>query len=407
MQRYISTYALRYVLGFFIMTLVIRYLGQENFGKFTYVISLGALASGIAGLGLNAVVPPLLGKSIKDSSFILSNAFGVLLITGIFTSLVFLFITNLISNEYFNLFIIYSIIFPLGASQAIKYYYEIKADLKQITLINNLSIIISNIAKLIGVYFELDIEWFIGCLIIESLIIFLGYLILISKENIISFKTLSKNEMFKYVKKGMPFLMSSMMIIIYMKIDLIMLENMIGSSFVGEYAETIRLVEIFLFFPVIVQTTYFPFIVDQLNNKGEAKKKMRNQYLMISLVLSIISLIIIIFAPLILQILYNHSSTDAVISLRIYSLSLILIGLGTIRNHLVNYFELSRFYLVTTILGALINIVLNIILIPIYGIIGCAIATVISQVYVSVISSFFNKVLRKDFLNIFIPAKIN
>lgn len=125
---------------------------------------------------------------------------------------------------------------------------------------------------------------------------------------------------------------------------------------------------------------------------------MLNQYKLILIISSIITTLLVFFAKDILYILYGPESVSSTALLQVYGFSLVLIGIGTIRNHLIYYHQLSNFYLIITVVGVFINISLNLIFIPLYGLIGCAYATIISQLFVSIISSFFNKILKDDLL---------
>ena len=399
--RYLGTYSLRYILGFFITTAVINYLGNYEFGRFSYLFSVASLIGGFASLGFNSTIPTFLKLSStpEEKKTIMSTAFISLLVAGFLNSLIFLLFIKFTSPSYFFLAIIYSVIFPLGSSNSIKYFFEYNAELKFITILNNLALAISFASKLLGLYLEKPLSWFILCIIIEQVVIFISYLILYRKAvNGVLFENFSFLVLKKLLKKSLPFLLSGIMITMYMKIDQIMIKWILGEESNGVYSATIRLVEVFYFLPVIIQTTYYPFILKTISNNTSTKIKMLNQYKLILIISSIITTLLVFFAKDILYILYGPESVSSTALLQVYGFSLVLIGIGTIRNHLIYYHQLSNFYLIITVVGVFINISLNLIFIPLYGLIGCAYATIISQLFVSIISSFFNKILKDDLL---------
>jgi O-antigen/teichoic acid export membrane protein len=399
--RYLGTYSLRYILGFFITTAVINYLGDYEFGKFSYLISVASLIGGFASLGFNSTIPTFLKLSSckEEKNAIMSTAFISLLAAGFLNGLIFLIFIKFTDPDYLLLAIIYSLIFPLGSSNSIKYFFEYNADLKFITIINNLALAISFASKLLGLYLDKPLSWFILCITIEQVVIFVSYLILYRRAvNGALFESFSFLILNKLLKKSLPFLLSGIMITMYMKIDQIMIKWILGEESNGVYSATIRLVEVFYFLPVIIQTTYYPFILKTISNKTLTKIKMLGQYKLILIICSIITTFLIFFAKDILYILYGTESASSTTLLQVYGFSLILIAIGTIRNHLIYYYQLSNFYFLITVIGVFINIILNLIFIPYFGLIGCAYATIISQLFVSIISSLFNKILKDDLL---------
>ena len=130
--RYLGTYSLRYILGFFITTAVINYLGDYEFGKFSYLISVASLIGGFASLGFNSTIPTFLklSSSKEEKNAIMSTAFISLLAAGFLNGLIFLIFIKFTDPDYLLLAIIYSLIFPLGSSNSIKYFFEFNADFK-------------------------------------------------------------------------------------------------------------------------------------------------------------------------------------------------------------------------------------------------------------------------------------
>lgn len=399
--RYLGTYSLRYILGFFITTAVINYLGNYEYGRFSYLISVASLIGGFSSLGFNSTIQTFLklSASQEEKKSIISTAFISLLVTGFLNSLILLIFIKVTSPDYFYLAIIYSIIFPLGSSNSIKYFFEYNANLKSMTIINNSALVIGSVLKILGLYLEKSLNWFFLCIVIEQVLIFVSYLIIYRNSIKGSlFEKFNFDILKKLLKKSLPFLLSGIMITLYMKIDQIMIKWILGEESNGVYSATIRLVEVFYFLPVIIQTTYYPFILKTISNSNSTRNKMLGQYKLILIMSSVITILIILFAKEILQILYGTDFVSSEKLLQVYGFSIILIGIGTIRNHLIYYHQLSKFYLIITIFGVFINILLNLIFIPLYGLIGCAYATIISQLFVSIISSFFNKILKDDLL---------
>jgi O-antigen/teichoic acid export membrane protein len=176
-----------------------------------------------------------------------------------------------------------------------------------------------------------------------------------------------------------PLILSSVMVTIYVRIDQIMLGLMTNENAVGIYAAAIRFSEIWYFIPVIICSSVFPSI---LKAKAQSQSlyfyRLQQLYDLLMGVALIIGLGVCLCAyPLVNWLLgpAYHQSANILI-LHIWALPFVFLGVGRSQWLVAENFTLFSFW--TTTLGAISNILLNLVLIPPYQGVGAAIATVIS-----------------------------
>ena len=177
------------------------------------------------------------------------------------------------------------------------------------------------------------------------------------------------------------------MVTIYMKIDQIMLGNMAGVKEVGIYAAAVRFSEIWYFVPTAICSSVFPAII---RAKQRSEKEYENRLQQLYDLMAWISLLIAIFMTFLSKPLMSHLlgeqylESGKILALHIWAGPFVFLGVS--RSQWLTIENLTQFSFVTTALGTISNVALNLLLIPNYGGSGAAIATVISYAIASHIS---------------------
>jgi O-antigen/teichoic acid export membrane protein len=189
-----------------------------------------------------------------------------------------------------------------------------------------------------------------------------------------------------------PLIFSGLMVMVYLRIDQIMIKSMINSQALGNYAAAVKLSEMWYFFPIVITQSIFPAILDA-KSKNEATYFRRLQILydmMVWLAIGI-AIPIAIFSKSIIFLLYGEAYAIAspVLTIHIWTSVFVFLGLASDRYLLAE--GLIKLTLYRSCLGVIVNIVLNVILISNYGIIGAAISTLVSQIMASFIFDLLNK----------------
>ncbi len=180
-----------------------------------------------------------------------------------------------------------------------------------------------------------------------------------------------------------------------------MLQYYLGSTSVGLYDSAVKLTNIWSFFPGIIIGSLFPAII---NAKKISRILYLKRYATLAIFTSIIALSItipiFIFSKPIVLIVFGEKFVDTISVLRIYIWSGVLAILGVLVQQYLVTENKGKTYLILVILGAVVNVTLNLYTIPHYGILGAAASTIFSYAIVP-LGLLFTKQFRKDIFDVF------
>ncbi|MBL8097262.1 MAG: flippase [Anaerolineales bacterium] len=180
-------------------------------------------------------------------------------------------------------------------------------------------------------------------------------------------------------REGLPFFVGGMAVVVYMRIDQVMLLHVNGTTELGLYAAAARLSEFFNFAPMVLVASAAP-VLHQLREQDRVQFAQRLGELLGGLVtVGVgIALVLSLGAPLIVPLLLGDRYAAAVPILAIHVWSLVFVFAGVGQSVWDTAEGQGNWMVVRTVLGAVTNVGLNLWLLPIYGGIGAAIATLIS-----------------------------
>jgi len=372
----------RMVITLFVVIYVARYLGPSNYGLLSYAQSFVVLFSAIATLGLDSIVIRDLVRNEKKRDELLGVTFilkvaGSILLLGMLAVIV-RFTTN---DNFTNLLIFIIALATIFQSfNAIDFYFRSKVLSRYTVYAQTASLISSAIIKILLIYFKMGLIYFAAVMVVESVILAVGLIAVYIKQKLNIFNWKIKFDLAKrLLKDSWPLILSGVAISIYMRIDQVMIKQMINLGAVGNYAVAVRLSEVWYFIPMAITSSVFPAIINAKKVSEELYYgRLQKLYDLMTWLAVGIALPITFLANDIIRLLFGIQYQDAAGVLRIYIWAGIFVFLGVASSQYLiaeNYTRVSFF---VTFMGMIANVILNIILIPKYGINGAATATVLS-----------------------------
>jgi O-antigen/teichoic acid export membrane protein len=378
------------ILAFFVGIWVIRYLGSENFGKLSYTTSFVALFSAIAQLGLNAIVIRNIVQEEKAAPEILGTAFVLKLIASLLTIIIigmaiWTFETDT-DVRWMTLIISFSLMF--SAFDAVEFWFQSQVLSGVLAILRSVQLIMSSLIKLSFIAFKLPLMAFVWLILAEQVVKVLGMLWVYPKyhQSIWQWRV-NWSKGLEMLRDSWPLILSGVMITIYMKIDQVMLGNMANAQAVGNYAAAVRFSEIWYFIPMAVCSSVFPAILRAKQRSGEEYyARLQQLYdLMAWMALSIAIPMTFASVPLLTTLLGKEfAEAGTILAWHIWAGPFVFLGVA--RSNWLMAENFTRFSFLTTSLGAIVNILLNFLLIPPYSGVGAAIATMLSQAVACYIS---------------------
>jgi len=397
---------LRVVEAFFIGLWIARYLGPEEFGILTFGHSFVFLFTAIATLGLDQIVVKELVKNEKDRDEILGTTFGLRLIGFIImTGLIYIslqFFNNDVQTNKIVWVIAASVLFQ--SLNGIDFYFQSKVQSKYIVYINICMVLISGTIKVILIVTNAPLISFAYVFIVETLITAIGFFFVYNMKKLSIWKwkfTLQKAKLL--LSRSWFLIIGTIATAIYMKIDQVMIKEMIGDRAVGLYGAAVKMCSIWLFITVVITQSVFPSLV-------AAKKKSQQLFLeRLQLLYNVLikiallgSILYTVFAEPLTLLLFGtpYEESTTVVIIYIWSIVFVYLSNGSWGYYLNE--NLEKFSSIRLVIGALINVGLNIYFIQWFGLPGAAYATLISY---SISGYFVNAFFAKTRPNFYLQTR--
>lgn len=386
-------------LSLIVNLLIARYLGPILFGDLNFGLSLVAILAAVGALGLDTfiireiihepnnrdeILGTSLGLRIAVNAILIPVAIGVYLISHKISSspgepLTFL-VGLLALASFFKSF------------NVIDAYFQSQVQSKYVVQVQNICLITISIIKVFIITLNLPLIFIVLAYVLDGLILAIGLVIIYQKKGLNIFNwRFNKLRAKALLIKSSPLILSAVMVSIYMKIDVVMLKS-IGSKAVGIYSSAQNLSEAWYFIPVAIVTSVFPALLNARKTDLERyQKRLENLYDLLVYISLPVALFISFFGSSIIHIIYNgkYDGAGPMLSIHIWSGIFVFLGSASSQYLVAEGFTKISFY--RTAAGAVVNILLNLWLIPKYAGTGASIATLIA----CIISTFYLLLIPK------------
>ena len=384
------------MLGLLVGAWVARYLGPSDFGKLTYYVALIAIFQTICNLGLDGVVVREIAKLPKKPNIILGTVFWMRLLMGCFCWLVVMIgylIFNRLDNEDILILGLVGSSLAFQSADVIDLWFQGNSQNKRGVYSKLLAYLFSNTIKVFLILFGANLIAFASVIALEAALVgvalYISYAYYPCEKRWIWNSTLGK----QMVLESWPYMLSGLSIMIYMRIDQLMIKEILGNYELGLFSIILPISNIWNMIPVIICSILAPYFA-RLHIESEEIFDKYLSYLFrffwgISILLIIFT---IFFSEFIVNNIYGELYKSSIQILEIYIFTNIPVFLGVGQSLWIINKGKSYYVLIQTLTGALVSILSNLILLPTLGIKGAAIAAVISY---SVSAIFINLLISK------------
>jgi O-antigen/teichoic acid export membrane protein len=380
----ISEKLFRFLFGFLITTLIIKHLGPTDFGFFTYSLTIASIFGLLSKFGLDVILVKELSENNSDESKLLSSA---LFIRISFSILSFFLVIPVIyflgeSNLIISLVFIFLICNIFQSYELFESFLQSRLKNKISSLISISVLLIASLVRIIFLYFDYGVLYFSLALLLEIFLLFFILIIFLKYQNI-SLEKPDFSVCKDLINKSYPLLISSIFAFVYLKIDTIMLRFMTTFESVGIYSSAVKFSELLYFFPILIANSFLPILVKNKKNANQLKNTFFKLF-KITLSISLIFIIVLsFFSNFLVELVYGLKYIDASLVIKIHVWSLLFISMNAVCSKLIIIENKQIFFIKISFVGALLNIILNIFLIPYAGIYGAAYSTLFSYFVVS------------------------
>ena len=386
-------------LGLIVSMLTARYLGPSNYGLINYASSIVGFVIPLVFLGLNntlvqeLTINPEKEGEIIGTSILLSLVSAVLCILGIF---IFVSIANAGEKDTIIVCMLYSILLIFQVLDLIQYWFQSKLLSKYSSMVTLVAYILISVYKIVLLMTQRSVYWFAIASTLDYLLISLGLLFIYHRlgGNNLSFSIQTGKALFK---KSKHYIVTGLMVAIFAQTDKIMLKLMLGEDATGYYSAAVACASMTSFVYTAIIDSFRPVIFkshEVSNDKFELNLK--RLYAIIIYLSLAQSIVMTVFAKLIIGILYGQAYAPAINALRIVTWYITFAYMGSVRNIWILSKNLQNYLWIINMSGAVLNVVINYALIPVFGVNGAAIASFVTQFFTNFLMGYIIPPIREN-----------
>jgi len=392
----------RLAISVFTGALVTRYLGPERYGTLSALTAFAALFGPIANMGVNSIILRDIGahpekeKSIIDASIILKMVGGV---TSVLLAIAIALFAK--QPQYQPLLVVFATFnFLFYFLDNFESWFYARNEQRKPVIAGQISFMFTSALRVACIILNLGLPAILLTYSLDSVLG--GVLVYFNARKHLSFRILSvqyhKENVLRLLKESLPLMFASMGTIIFMKIDKVIMPWLTTAYVLGIYSAATRLSELWYFIPFSLCTAFAPLIAAAKSKSPEIyEKRMRKALIVVNLVTMSLALFTLLIGPFAINLYAGSKYVSALPALQVHIWSLPFISIGLVVDIWLLNEHLQRLQVARTFTTAAVNIVLNILLVPKYGAVGAAWATLIAYTYPGFFANLLDKRTRAVF----------
>ncbi|HRH68208.1 MAG TPA: flippase [Flavobacteriales bacterium] len=381
---------LRMLLVLVTTIVVSRYLGVERIGQLNYALAIVSIAMVLTSLGANEIISRDLVRHPERRDELLGSSFAIKLAGGVVLNLALLAFVLLKDLDMLTILLV--MITAVGElfkwSTVIDYYFLSQVKGRTAAQVNILSSMISSGYKLLLVYYQAPLLWFAWGYMTEILSYTICYVIAYRHHGLHIRKWRPSWRMVRYVlDQSWPMLIYGFALQAQLKIDQVMIFDILkgvsgdraAHAELGQYSVAVKMIEAMAFLPVVLQISLAPAIARaRIQDIDLYHQRITNQYRIMFMLYLATAIPLFFLAEPIIVMLYGPEFNEAGVLLSWFAFRLLFSFMGVAKGSFITNEGLFKFSLVTAVIGAVVNIGLNVVLIPAMGSFGAIWANVAS-----------------------------
>jgi len=376
-----------------------RYMGPSNYGLIHYASSIVAFFVPIMQLGMQSTLVQEYIEDLENSGCILGTSLAMNLLSAVACMVgvtAFSMIANCGETTAIIVCALYSISLFFQAFEMLQYWFQAKLLSKYSSSAMLISYVVVSAYKIYLLASGKSVYWFALSHAVEYAA--MGALLLIAyKKNNKQKISFSIKTAAKLFRRSRPYIPAMLMEILYNSAGSILLTLFCGETENGYYAAAVTCACITGFVFRAIFDTARPVILESRKESRPKFERNVSQAYSITIWISLLQSIgFTVFAALIVSILYGSTYLPAIPVLRILIWSKVFSYIAYVRNIWILAEEQHKTLFTINLTGAVVNIALNLWLIPAWAAKGAALATVLTLIFTDFLMGFILKPIRPN-----------
>lgn len=360
-----------------------RLFGPSEFGQYSYLVAFAGMFIPLMVLGMERILLREIANAPDYTYDVLYTAFIARTVAGLITALIGLAIFKLIDNSLYAM-LCTGILLLSQTSHSFRVFniwFQHHSLNGRVVFLRSIFLLAGTLAKLYVIVHFTNIISLITVFSIEQAAISIGIVLLYRAS-----RPSGVNPIFSYAllkdlfDQSKYLVLSGFTYIVYLKADIIMISRIIGNHEAGLYSAAARITESFQFIPEVLIIAMYPGLL-QLRQADRCSHNEKIQLLLQILFLFGVTVATLgtLFAPLLIPFLFGDLYKDSIIILQFHLWSCCFLFMRSVLSYWIVAEKFAQFSLISHGSGLVANVALNFLLIPEYGAIGAAWATVASM----------------------------
>lgn len=387
---------LRLGVGLVVGVWMARYLGAEQYGIYNYALAFVSLFGVLAKVGLDTIAVRDLVHDPARQNVLLGTVFGLKVIGALAACLT---ATAAISVQRPADGLMRLIVFLLAgglafqAVDAIDFWFQSRIQSKHTVIAKNTAFLMVAVIRVLLIQFRAPLLAFVIAGLVEVGLGAVGLVVAYQRQG-------GRLRAWRFdlgcagqlLKESWPLILSGLAIMIYMKIDLIMLGELVSDRAVGVYAAATRLSELWYFVPTAIVSSVFPSIIEaRKRSEAEYYRRLQRLFDLMAGLALVIAVPMTALSGWVIHVLYaaEYAAAGPILAVHIWAAVFVFLGVAQSPWDVAE--DLTRLALMRTVSGAVVNVGLNLLLIPGHGGLGAAIATVVAYACSACLANAFSR----------------
>jgi len=380
---------------------IARQLGPDQFGILNFASALMAILVLVAAMGLDTPVILRLTQTQQPGEVVgavlLLRAMAGLLVFAFAVALAFLLKRD--DPLALSVTLIVSLSILLSSFNVFDYWFKARTLPSRPALARVTGTLIAAGAKVVCLLLGFGVVALAWTVALEALVTSIGLILAyLSATRGPAHQRWSINYQLivALARESWPYMLSAAAQITYMKIDVVMLGYLSSNAETGIYSLAQKLSEVLYIVPVVLIESAYPTLTKQFFDSKQTRDSLQGQMLFDLAVGGslLATLVALVLAGPMISLVFGSGYDRSISIFYLHAWSCIAIGMTAARHRWLATIGLQRYAPTVTIIGLVINVAMNLLLIPAHGAMGAAIATVVSYFISGYLSSFFLPALR-------------
>lgn len=386
------------LLAFVVGLLTARYLGPSNYGLINYAATYTSFFASFCTLGINSVIvknfvdhPDEEGETIGSTIWLrtISSALSVVMMMCV------TFIADRGETTTHIIVFLCGIGVIFQVMDTLNYWFQAKLQSKYASIATVISYTVVSAYKVWLLMTDKGVEWFAVSTSIDYLVVAIVLMVMYKRHQGPAF-SFSKEKAKELFKSSYHFILAGLMVSIYGSTDKFMLKQMLNEAEVGYYSTAVSICNTWVFVLVAIIDSLYPVILQSFSDKKLFERKNKQLYAIVFYVSIFVSVVFSVLATVIVRILYGEAYLPTAAPLRIITWYTAFSYLGVARNAWVVSYNRQKYLTYLYVGAAVTNVILNALLIPVWGASGAAAASLITQISTIVVFPALIKDLRPN-----------